>query len=428
MKKLLIIIILLAAILLGAPFFIGSSAESQVRQMYTSIDEHPAISLKLTEYQKGWLESAAKVELSFEAPEFNEVPRIVFTQKIYHGPILWKANGFGLGIADSIYGAELPDDVKAELAKVDSINEDTFKVTTRIGFGGSFESHLALKPFSFEKDNVKLDVEAANIDSNFDASGIIKGEGHWGGMTVTKEGNEAFTMKGMTLSSNQTLISGTMFSPDMLTAGDVKFSIEQINVVGENPGQNVKVGDAYINADSSVEAGLMNFSLVFGAKSIDAIGKSFTDLIYDISFDNLDIESVQELNKLASDPVLKTNPMAGMAKIQGMLPQLVEKNPIIKINQLGVVTPEGDISSDLVFAIDQELYDANNPMTMMFAMDAKAKGHAPELFFTQMGLGGQIEQMIQQNFLVRDNGQLKFDFMFKQGQATLNGQPMPMGM
>ena len=66
-------------------------------------------------------------------------------------------------------------------------------------------------------------------------------------------------------------------------------------------------------------------------------------------------------------------------------------------------------------------------MTMMFAMDADAKGQAPEAFFANLGMGAQIEQMVQQNFIVRDNDLLKFNFSFKQGQAVLNGNPIPLG-
>jgi len=43
-----------------------------------------------------------------------------------------------------------------------------------------------------------------------------------------------------------------------------------------------------------------------------------------------------------------------------------------------------------------------------------------------MGMGGQVEQMIQQNFLIKSSDKLTFDFTFKQGQALLNGNPVPL--
>ena len=52
---------------------------------------------------------------------------------------------------------------------------------------------------------------------------------------------------------------------------------------------------------------------------------------------------------MMSDPALQQNPMIASAKIQGLLPQLVEKNPIVKINKLGVITDSGEIVSDLTF-------------------------------------------------------------------------------
>ena len=60
MKKLFIIIILLAGILLVSPFFVGSSAEAQLRDMYSKLNEHPSLNVEVTEYNKGWFTSNAK--------------------------------------------------------------------------------------------------------------------------------------------------------------------------------------------------------------------------------------------------------------------------------------------------------------------------------------------------------------------------------
>ena len=68
------------------------------------------------------------------------MPPLVFTQRLFHGPLLWEAEGFGLGIADTLFGVELPEDVQKELDQIESINENTVRIATRIGFGGDMSS------------------------------------------------------------------------------------------------------------------------------------------------------------------------------------------------------------------------------------------------------------------------------------------------
>ena len=428
MKKLFIIIfVLLAGILLVGPFFVGSSAESQVRHMHAKLNEYPGIKVEVTDYNKGWFTSNAKINMTFDGPSNDFMPPIVFTQKLFHGPLLWEADGFGFGIADTSFGAELPEDVQKELDQIESINENTVRIATRIGFGGNMTSKVQIQPFQIEKEGNKIDVKAMDMSFGKTSDDVITGSGYWNGMSISENEQLAVNIGKMTMDTEQKLVSGEMFSPTALMAGDFKMNFDLLDIKPNSPAEAVKLENVFMTFDSALNNDLFNFSIKFGAKSINAIQQNFKELIYDLSFENFDVEVVKQLNTMMSDPAFQENPMMASAKIQGLLPQLVEKNPIVKVNKLGVITDSGEIVSDLTFKIDQQTYDPNNPMTMMFAMDADAKGQAPEAFFTNLGMGAQIEQMVQQNFIVRDNDLLKFNFSFKQGQALLNGNPVPLG-
>ncbi|TQV89799.1 YdgA family protein [Aliikangiella coralliicola] len=429
MKKIIILIFAIAAIVLITPFFVGSKAETAIKDVYAKVNENPTYQLKITEYNKGWFYSDAKLELVLTLPQEISIPPVVVTQKMQHGPFLWTSGGFGTGLVDTIFGVELPAELQAELDKIKEIDENTISITSRMAFDSSVDSQVVVKPFVVNHEGVTVDVKAADIQSSLQKSGKMTGNGYWDGMSVTESDVKMLEIGKMSLSMDQNLVSGEMFSPLALFEGDFNVSLANLNVNGKNPGESLGIKDFAITAKSDINEKLANINVVFGAKTIEAIQQTFTDLTYDISFENLDTEVLQELNKIMIESQSNAggNPMAAAAQVQGLLPKLVEKGPLIKINKFGVNTAAGEIDSNLRFTIDKNIYDAANPMTMMIAIDADAKGHAPEAFFAGLGLGPNVEQLVQQNFLVRDQGNLKFEFTFKSGQALLNGNPMPLG-
>ena len=69
-----------------------------------------------------------------------------------------------------------------------------------------------------------------------------------------------------------------------------------LDIKPNSPAEAVKIENIFMAFDSALNNDLFNFNIKLGAKSVSAIQQSFKDLIYDLSFENLDIEAVKQLN------------------------------------------------------------------------------------------------------------------------------------
>ncbi len=429
MKKILIIVVLLAAAFLVSPYFIGSSAEKQLKEMYAQMSAHPSYSLEVSEYNKGWFSSQAKIKLVIDGIPNAEIPEFSLIQKLSHGPILMGNRGFAFGISDSTFSLNLPKEAQTEIDKLNFLNEDTFNVDMRVYFNGAFDMSMMMKAFEFEEKDVKVSVNASELISAATSSTHIESSGYWDGMTVTKNGTQVFSFGKMQLSATQELANGSsVFSPYALGDTEFELTIDNIKGQGDSPEQTFNASDLSLTFFSRMNGDLADGGAVISAKSIEAMQMKFTDAVYDLALNNLNYDIVVKMNELMSTPQAQANPMVAMAEVQGLLPELIKHNPILKINNIGVTTEQGKIETTATVQFDQQVYDPNNPMTMMVALDAKANGSAPEAFFMLLGMSEQVEPMVQQNFLVRENGKLKFNFSFNQGQALLNGNPIPLGL
>jgi uncharacterized protein YdgA (DUF945 family) len=449
MKKIIILALIVIAVLVIPPFFIGSTVESQFRDQITKANVNPAYQIVITDYQKGWFSSQGEVEVTFAFPSKTASPfPVKVTQNLQHGPILWQGESISYGLMDAVIKVKLPKEIQAVLADVASsnnnanndansdANSDTIKttaldtqilsITARTSFDLSTESQLVLKAFAIEKDGTIVDVKSATGHFNITTDGQIDGALDWGGMSINEALGTAVNIGKVTMDTKQRLVSGQMFSPTALFNGHLNANLASYNMTSSYAAQKTALQALNLKATSDINDGLAKIAVVVTMKQLEAIQQNFKEIVYDMSFDSLDVEALKQINQIVADSK-GDSPMMLTAKIQGALPGLLAKIPVIKINKMGMETQAGNINSNMTITIDKDLYNVNNPMTMMMAVKADAQGHAPEAFFTSLGMSAKIEQMLQQNFVVRDNENIQFEFSFKAGQALLNGQVMPLG-
>jgi uncharacterized protein YdgA (DUF945 family) len=431
MKKIVIIMLILAVVIGGAPYIVGSNVESQFRTQVNTINSNPSFTINISEYNKGWFTSTATLELDLTLPPemaaFVAKNQVKINQKIQHGPILWQGNGLGIGLMDAEVEIELPAELKQEMQKVAAFQEKLLTITSRTGFDLSTRTQIKLKPFSVNQDGTKLDVLPAQGEFYYTMEGKIEGAMNWQGMKAEKSETQAFTLGEINLDTKQQLVMGEMFKPSALFNGYANFSIAQLAVTSDNPAEAMAMTNLNLKATSKVETGLMKVSSDFSIEAIEAIQQRFEHIQFNLALNNLDTQVLQQMNQILSDNQ-SADPMAMAAQLQGVLPQLIAKGPELHITKLGMQTHAGLINTDMQLSFDQEVYDPANPMTMILALDADAQGFAPEAFFSGFGLDANINDMVANNFLKRDQSNLTFKFSFKQGQALLNGNPMPLGM
>lgn len=436
MKKVLIIIITLAILLTIPSYFVGSKTEVHLNKLMTMSNNNPNYKLSIVEYNKGWFSSTAKVdfELTMDlGPEVPKLPKLLFIQEMQHGPLLWTSNTLGFGLVDSQLTIELPAEWQSELDKIEAINEDTFNVTSRTSFDGSTISYLEMAEIVINEENVLVTIKPALANFSYDLSGHVTGTFDWAGMSVGENDKNIFTLNTFHAESDQKLIKGELFSANAIFSGSFDSTIKSIVVNAGTPSPMFKLSDLGIGATSEVNDELIDVNVIFTVAEMEGMNLKLTDAVYDTSILNLDINVMLEFNELLMEMQQKIQQeptLAGPAMftdMQNLIPKFLAANPVLKVNALGVNTAQGRIDTEAEIIINPDHYDASNLESLMLALEVDASGQAPEAFFANFGLQATIDQLIQQNMLIREDEVLKLQFSFSQGTATVNGNPIPLG-
>lgn len=132
-KKTVGIVLIAVLILVGgvAPYFIGGKAESAFRSGVDRFAEESGLPTTVVSYDRGWLHSHAVTRTTLDDT------RIEIDHAITHGPLLV----FGLASIDS----RLPNDITPQLAQV--LDESPLTARTKLGYGGGLRVEVASPEF-----------------------------------------------------------------------------------------------------------------------------------------------------------------------------------------------------------------------------------------------------------------------------------------
>ncbi|KGJ98080.1 YdgA family protein [Thalassotalea sp. ND16A] len=430
MKKRFIATAVVAGLLV-APYFSGQLAETEMRNMVAKMQSIPGVSVSIENYHSGWFNSTADVVLNYSQEIDSQVAplemKIISKQSMQHGPILSQSNGLGFGLIDIAYDFDLTHNQGAAVEFTHNFTKDKLESYMRIGYTGTMTSFVSLQPVQIMSADGNFDIKAFAFDSVFSRDGQLQFSGNWQGLDVTKLAEKVMSIGEMQFSADQQVVRGDIFSYNALALGDSNFYIKNIEMIGATAAESVTINDLTVLSTSHEENGFMYADVDINIDSINAIGQEFSKFAYQLSLNKLDLDVYQEFQNLMIQNNAQQDPDMLMMQMQAMLPELLTSGPELKITKLGMQTAQGEIASQLNIRFDQSVLDVNNPMTMFMALQADASGRAPIEFFNSIGMQQNIDQLLMQNMLVQDEEQVKFDFTFSDGQALLNGEPVPLG-
>ncbi|MCP4412334.1 MAG: YdgA family protein [Gammaproteobacteria bacterium] len=436
MKKLLIIVAVAAALAIS-PYFVGSKSEAHIKKILALTNENPTINITIIDYKKGWISTTATFEMEFTMqldPDMKDFPRLRFIEEMKHGPLLWQTEGIGFGLIDTVSTIVLPEEWQAEINKIEAINEETLQMTSRTDFDGTTRSHFNLKTINISEDNNSITIKPATATFTYNMSGHMFGSFMWQGLQFSEQGKDIFKAGKLEAKFDSNVISGNMFSGNAISSGTFDAVIENMIFTGATPAQAVELSNFRIKGESDVHQELIDINVLYEVEKIAVMAQKFSELQFDMSILNLDIEALQDLNELIiqSQQQLQQDPQAQssafMANMQSVVPKLLTKDPQFKINNLGFNTDYGKITSQLNMRINPDLFSQDDLQTLVTAIDLDASGSGPEAFFNALGLATMIEPLVEQKMLIREDGLLKFNLTFIQGVPLINGNPMPNQM
>ena len=98
---------------------------------------------------------------------------------------------------------------------------------------------------------------------------------------------------------------------------------------------------------------------------------------------------------------------------------------MVRITALQATTEHGKVDADLEATIQvDDPAMLQNPMFLLFAMQAAGKASVPARLIETTPLAPFIPGFVDQGYITSKQGQLKTSVKFRQGQLTLNGKAL----
>lgn len=466
MKKILVAIVgLLVIALLVLPFVGAYKTEETFNNWIAQVNRMGAYNLQWESYDKGWLQTQAVLKVGFKpgimpASEDGELNwYLPLNVKLNHGPVLW-LDGVRLGWFSGDFYLDEQHEMWLE-RNLQKRGEGHFFVSDvymNLAGDTSLQDHSL--PFSFTTES------GENFQvSAYSGAGVIKRSG-----VVDYSGKlPAFTMTGG--ETAEVNIQNALFRVhsdlgrkvgEYVIPGNGEFSIKKIAVTGDED-MSFVLTDLLMSSDMQVndDQTLADMEIKMAFANMEILGEQISNAKFDFDFANIStvfLDQYFAMMQQAYDAEGAANPMLA-AQMMGVASEhLIPGGPEFNIHSLAFTTREGSLEFDGRLAIAAEAAQKmSNPMAMLsdLTVDVSLLVDKPlafrlvrqstmkDLNAAQFEGGDQmtdeekealadnqthmkLDTLTIQGMLIDKGERYTSEFHFKDGQAMLNGQPMPL--
>ena len=426
MKRLILaVVVILAAGVAAAPFVTGHVMESTLAGVEHFPGTRQALSLEVSDYQRGYLESYAESELLLHLPEQEPVP-VKLTHRIDQLP--------GLdGRYATVHTRWEPQDpaLRGKLAEV--FGEDAeFTLTTALYPTGGTRSTGRVP--MIERDGVEFSGADLELETSADGGFDYRIESGRLAVDDRAEGVEAGTR--MSSEGLRLVASGEVADDGFVWDSEGRMDIGQMEIV--EPNGTGSIEDLTIGFDSSREGELFRFAVDYRVGEAHLEGESFRDAHMRLAVDRLDAEAVraiaersEELQELAARGADVEQAVGQVMREE--LPALLSQGPRIAIEPLAATTAEGDTEMTLSVELPSGVVDGEpNPMMWMALLSAVVVEGSLEMPLALLekqaaaqGRPGQVQEqlapLVAQGWIAVEDEVVKTTVDFRQGSLKLNG-------
>ena len=427
MKKLSIAIALILASLLIAPKFIGSVVEDEREKVLVELNNTDGITLTTSQYTSGWFSAEVISELTFSLDDAGLADvTILLEEQLSFGPVIITEQDWHLGLGYSaikfkLSAAEVDDEI------INLINEK-LHLGALLSFNKDVTTFIKTDEMSYQDGETIIVSAPAEAEFSLINNETIIGDFSWGGLEVKGEG-ERFVIGTVAMSTEQQVVSGDYLQGTAILTGDATFNVTNIDMYSQKI-HVFSLSEAGLTSVVSLDDELLALKLKYNAKEISASGQSFEQPNLEVVLANIDINALQELNKLSAklsiDVAGQDYSAELLAALSAVADQILAKEPKLTVTDLSVVTEQGKIASEFALNINKDLFDFNsvnsNSMALIMALEADAKGSAPMEFLTQFGMAPMVDDFVAQGYLTKQDNDVSFVAKYVESQLTINGK------
>lgn len=436
MKKRILGLGVIVAASLIAPKIIGSFVESEYKEIVEKLAKNPSINAIEGKFERSWFSAVSTIKFSvLNALESNGKSEIILQDNINFGPVIISGSGisFNLAMSSSELSFGTPLLKSTELAELLQSFKDKLAITSKLTYALSYKTHIHIDEIQKEEDGEQLLIGAVNGDFILNKDKTASVNLKWNGIKFTGD-DLLIDFESLIVKSEQALVSGDFYEGTALSIGSGSILLPKLTVKTPDETELFAFEALEVDVVSSLKDDLIDFSMGYHIDKLSGQGESAENVNLDFEFRNLDVQAITELNKYLVDISSQINnsqvnesfseeQIAELTKIGN---QLLTKDPQINITDLSLTVPEGTIQSDIQTSIDSTLFTPKNPLSIILALKADAKGKAPSQFFERLGLKPFVDLYVNQGLVLENNSELSFNASFDAGKLLVNGNVIPL--
>jgi len=360
----------LALILISlTPVALGYKVKSDYVDLVADLSEMSQLDIQLVQYDQGLYSSSAV--LTLKIPNIPE--GIQFKENIIHGPIYFGLLSQGKSplVAAVIKGQLDVSSSQQELVRNIFADRNPLVYQTTIDFSGDVDAQFYIPSIdtTFEDESGPIHIQSSGVIMNehySSASGLMKGDMQLPSFKIKSE------LMAINTQSTTMSFSGSMGGNDIMI-GDSVISMNLLDI--DSGDEQFAVRDLVVRSVSSDSAGLIDSNTRFDARELLASNQKFGPIVFDISVNGINAESLNKIQQIQKDLDLKLqqgippeqiNAMM-MGQVMGVVPNLI-KQAVMKVNPLSVDSELGKLEADLAFKLDG--IDENTPADPMYLLGA----------------------------------------------------------
>ena len=462
MKKIVIALSIVVLLVLGSYGVFGFIAKRNFDKGMADLNTQIPSHIDVT-YKQGLFSSTAQLSLEIPINDNNvDVKQVITTRHtIYHGP-------FVLHPMQENHPAYIP---------VQAYTEGTLHYE----FQGSIDKNIAqaFKEASTTKitayipfiGNPKILFSGSPLNKEFDVDGDILAI-DWQGFTGSLELQGSmrnftydFMAPGLTIANDgpeQLVISAITSSGVARTGsfdiglGAYKAAVKHVAIVlSAEPGDTLVLDDIRVAITADEAEALLTVSEIFDIASLSFNNKTYGPVNTTVHLRNLDAKTLSTMNREyvtiqkanSHDPQTMQDQLLTMVTNQA--PALLAKSPEFEFENISLKTANGTGQGRFIIRFNGDGEIVLNPFFLMGRLSADASFGADERFLavlikdiakeamcddaTDMACdqraaeasSNQLQALVTQKQLMLDNGKYTATVSYKDGAATLNGQPVP---
>jgi uncharacterized protein YdgA (DUF945 family) len=467
MKKILIsVFVLLLIAVFVLPFVGANKTEQTFNNWIAQVNQAGAYDLSWESYDKGWLQTEAVLKVGLKP---GVVPAALLDEgenawylpvhlQLNHGPVLW-LDGLRLGW----FSGEFFLDEKHQMWLEHNLQKQ--------GEGQFFVSNIHMNlfatttlqdrslPFSLVMSSGEtIQVSAYSGEGVISRSGKLEYQGKLPSFSASGDDIEvAFSDAAFQLQSDFGNRAGKYVTP-----GYGEFSFKKIAIKGEED-WTFDIADLSLVSDLQINDAktLVETKIKMAFSDLNVMGENISKAQLDLGFRNLSVVFLDQYLAIVQDTYAgdgEPNPMLAMQAMDLASQHLLPAGPQIHVNSFAFTTPEGSLEFNGHLALAPEAAQhISNPMAMIpyvsvetsllvakpLAFRLARRSTLNELDAVQFEGGSQmtdaekealadnqtqmkLDMLTLQGMLVDKGERYSSEFRFKNGQAELNGQAMPL--